>query len=345
MYDDFTTQQNPAGNYELFKPNIAVVGVGGGGNNSVHRLCSMDVKNADLYAFNTDGKQLEMLNPRINRVMLGREITRGLGAGGFPEIGEKAAELSRQSIEQLLSNKNLVFLTAGMGGGTGTGAAPVVARAAKEAGAIVIGIVTLPFSLERSRLATARKGIAKLKENVDTLIIIDNQKLVTLYPNLPIEQTFKLADEITAKAVRGITETITEPSMMNLDFADIQSIMKIGGISMISVGSGKGHDRVEEVVNSTLNNKLLDVDYRNAKGVLLHITGGPDLTLGEANQIGSKLTETVSPNASVMWGARMDPEYQGRLEVIGIFTGLSDSASQFNDSERTASSGSDLDLI
>ena len=156
MYDDFTTQQNPAGNYELFKPNIAVVGVGGGGNNSVHRLCSMDVKNADLYAFNTDGKQLEMLNPRINRVMLGREITRGLGAGGFPEIGEKAAELSRQSIEQLLSNKNLIFLTAGMGGGTGTGAAPVVARAAKEAGAIVIGIVTLPFSLERSRLATAR---------------------------------------------------------------------------------------------------------------------------------------------------------------------------------------------
>ena len=345
MYEDFTTQQNPIDNYELFKPNIAVVGVGGGGNNSVHRLCSMDIKNADLYAFNTDGKQLEMLNPRINRVILGREITRGLGAGGFPEIGEKAAELSRQSIEQLLSNKNLVFLTAGMGGGTGTGASPVVARAAKEAGAIVIGIVTLPFSLERSRLATARKGIAKLKENVDTLIIIDNQKLVTLYPNLPIEQTFKLADEITAKAVRGITETITEPSMMNLDFADIQSIMKIGGISMISVGSGSGHDRVEQVVNSTLNNKLLDVDYKNANGVLLHITGGPDLTLGEANQIGSKLTETVSPNASVMWGARMDPEYEGRLEVIGIFTGVSDPYSPFGDSGRNASISAGLDII
>ncbi len=346
MYDEIPINQNAVDNYEVFKPSIAVVGVGGGGNNTIHRLCSMDIKNADLYAFNTDGKQLEMLNPRITRVILGREITRGLGAGGFPEIGEKAAELSRSSIEELMEGKNMVFLTAGMGGGTGTGAAPVIARAAKEAGAVVIGIVTLPFSLERSRLATARKGIGRLKENVDTLIVIDNQKLVNLYPNLPIEQTFKLADEITAKAVRGITETITEPSMMNMDFADIQSIMKIGGISMISVGSGTGHGRIEEAVNNTLNNKLLDVDYRNAKGVLLHITGGPDLTIGEANQIGSKLTETVLPNANVIWGARMDPEYEGRLEVIGIFTGVSESsARQFGEIPGSPSSGSGIDMI
>lgn len=311
---------------DLFKPKIAVVGVGGGGNNTVHRLCSMDIKGAELFAFNTDGKQLEMLDQRIKKLMLGREITRGLGAGGFPEIGEKAAEISRGSIEQLMTDKNLVFLTAGMGGGTGTGAAPVVARAAKDAGATVVGIVTIPFSLERVRLDTARKGIAKLRENIDTLIIIDNQRLVSLYPNLPIEQTFKLADEITAKAVRGITETITQPSMMNLDFADIKNIMKAGGVSMISVGTGHGHDKVNEVVHNTLNNKLLDVDYRDAKGVLLHITGGPDLTLGDANQIGSKLTETISPNASVTWGARLDPDYMGNVEVIGIFTGVSGSS-------------------
>lgn len=311
---------------ELFKPKIAVVGVGGGGNNTVHRLCSMDIKGAELFAFNTDGKQLEMLDPRIKKVMLGRELTRGLGAGGFPEIGEKAAELSKGSIEQLLSGKDLVFLTAGMGGGTGTGAAPVIARAAKDAGATVIGIVTIPFSLERSRLETARKGIVKLRENIDTLIIIDNQKLVSLYPNLPIEQTFKLADEITAKAVRGITETITQPSMINLDFADIRNIMKAGGVSMISVGLGQGHSRIEDVVYSTLNNKLLDVDYKDAKGVLLHITGGPDLTLGDANQIGSKLTESISPNASVTWGARLDPNMTGQIEVIGIFTGVSGSS-------------------
>lgn len=315
-------QQNVWDDPDLFKPKIAVVGVGGGGNNTVHRLCSMDIRGAELYAFNTDGKQLNMLDPRINRVMLGREITRGLGAGGFPEIGEKAAELSRGSIEQLLTDKNLVFLTAGMGGGTGTGAAPVVARAAKDAGATVVGIVTIPFALERSRLETAKRGIAKLRENIDTLIIIDNQKLVSLYPNLPIEDTFKLADEITAKAVRGITETITQPSMINLDFADIRNIMKAGGVSMISVGQGQGHDRIKEVVESTLSNKLLDVDYRNAKGVLLHITGGPDLTLGDANQIGSRLTETVSPDASVTWGARLDPDSMGRVEVIGIFTGV-----------------------
>ena len=308
---------------ELFKPRIAVAGVGGGGNNTVHRLNSMDIKGAELFAFNTDGKQLGMLDPKINRVMLGKDLTRGLGAGGFPEIGEKAAELSRASIEELMYDKNLVFLTAGMGGGTGTGAAPVVARAAKDAGATVVGIVTIPFSLERVRLETARKGIAKLRENIDTLIIIDNQRLVTLYPNLPIEETFKLADEITAKAVKGITETITQPSMINIDFADIRNIMRVGGVSMISVGQGQGHEKVREVVSSTLNNKLLDVDYRNAKGVLLHISGGEDLTLGDANQIGSRLTETVSPDASITWGARLVPGMSGKVEVIGIFTGVS----------------------
>ncbi len=326
MYGNETTGHNVWDDPDLFKAKIAVVGVGGGGNNTIHRLNSMDIHGADLYAFNTDGKQLSMLDPKINRVMLGRELTRGLGAGGFPEIGEKAAELSKASIEQMLSDKDLVFLTAGMGGGTGTGAAPVVARAAKDAGATVVGIVTIPFLLERSRLETAKRGIAKLRENIDTLIIIDNQRLVSLFPNLPIEETFKLADEITAKAVKGITETITQPSMINLDFADIRNIMRVGGVSMISVGHGEGHDRINEVVRNTLNNKLLDVDYRNAKGVLLHITGGPDLTLGDANQIGSKLTETVAPDASVTWGARLDPEGAGKLEVIGIFTGVTGSS-------------------
>lgn len=346
MYGSETTQrQNVWDDPDLFKPKIAVVGVGGGGNNTVHRLCTMDIKGAELYAFNTDGKQLEMLDPRIRRVMLGREITRGLGAGGFPEIGEKAAELSRASIEQMLADKNLVFLTAGMGGGTGTGAAPVVARAAKDAGATVVGIVTIPFSLERSRLATAKKGIEKLRENIDTLIVIDNQKLVSLYPNLPIEQTFKLADEITAKAVRGITETITQPSMINLDFADIRNIMKTGGVSMISVGEGHGHDKIQDVVDSTLNNKLLDVDYKNAKGVLLHITGGPDLTLGDANQIGSKLTETVSPDSSVTWGARMDPDFSGKVEVIGIFTGVTGASILGMDKREDERNRSGLDII
>lgn len=326
MYDPETIQaqnQKLMEESEIFRARIGVVGVGGGGNNTIHRLSSMEIQGANLYAFNTDVKQLNMLNPNISKIMLGKEITHGLGAGGFPEIGEKAAELSKGDIEFLIKDNNLIFLTAGMGGGTGTGAAPVVARIAKEIGAIVIGIVTIPFSLERVRLDTARKGIAKLRQNVDTLIVIDNQRLVTLYPNLPIEQTFKLADDITAKAVRGITETITQPSMINLDFADIRNIMSVGGMAMISVGTGQGHNKIHDVVESTLTNKLLDVDYANAKGVLLHITGGMDLTLGDANQIGEKLTESLSADASVTWGARLDNDYKGKVEVIAIFTGVS----------------------
>ncbi len=338
MYPGFESQNKTVDEYEAFRPQIAVVGVGGGGNNTVNRLSAMDIKGAGLFAFNTDSKHLGMLGQNINRLMLGRQLTQGLGAGGFPEVGEKAATLSRMDIELLIRDKNLIFLAAGMGGGTGTGAAPVVAQVAKESGAIVIGIVTIPFSLERVRLETARKGIAKLRQNVDTLIVIDNQRLVQLYPNVPIEQTFKLADEITAKAVRGITETITQPSMINLDFSDLRSIMKSGGLAMISVGEGHGHNKVEEVVKNTLTNKLLDVNYENASGVLLHITGGADLTLGDANMIGEKITENVSPNASVTWGARLNPEYNGRVEVIAIFTGVT-GASVLGKEQEQADSG------
>lgn len=311
---------------ELFRPKIAVAGVGGGGNNTVNRLSLMDIKGANLFAFNTDSKQLNTLHPNIKRVSLGFSLTHGLGAGGFSDMGEKAAEMSRNEIDLLLRDTNLLFLTAGMGGGTGTGAAPVVADIAKKNGAIVVGIVTIPFALERVRLEVARRGIEKLRQSVDTLIVIDNQRLVTLYPNLQIEQAFKLADEITSRAVRGITEAITQPSLVNIDFADIRSIMNSGGLAMISVGSGQGSNRVEEVVKNTLKNKLLDVEYEGATGVLLHITGGPDMTLGEANQIGSMLTESVSPNASVTWGARLENDNAGRIDVIAIFTGVSSPA-------------------
>lgn len=327
MYDPLNELSPTAHDeFEFFKPKIAVVGVGGGGNNTVQRLSTMDIKGASLFAFNTDAKHLGMLNPNITKLILGKELTHGLGAGGFPDIGEKAAELSRQDIELLIKDTNLVFLTAGMGGGTGTGSMPVVARIAKESGAIAIGIVTMPFSLERVRLETAKKGVNKLRQNVDTLVVIDNQRLVLLYPNLPIEKTFMLADEITAKAVRGITETITQPSLINLDFADVRSIMSVGGLAMISVGMGQGSNKVEDAVNSTLKNKLLDVDYSTATGVLMHIVGGPDLTLGEANKIGSMLTGELASNASVTWGARLDPNYMGKVEIIAIFTGVTGSS-------------------
>ena len=324
MFDQYDqSKQSPnQDDFEFFKPKIAVVGVGGAGNNTVQRLSSLDIKGASLFAFNTDLKQLGMLSSSITKLMLGGQLTHGLGAGGFPEMGEKSAEMSRRDIELLTKDCNLVFMAAGMGGGTGTGAMPVVARIAKDNGAIVVGIVTLPFSLERVRLETAKKGIDKLRNCVDTLVVIDNQRLVTLFPNMPIEQTFMMADEITAKAVRGITETITQPSLINIDFADVRAIMSGGGLAMISVGMAQGSNKVADAVTSTLKNKLLDVDYSKATGVLMHIIGGPDLTLGDANQIGTKLTENLSPNANVTWGARLDPTYTGKIEIIAIFTGV-----------------------
>jgi cell division protein FtsZ len=308
--------------FEAFRPRIGVVGVGGGGNNTVQRLSSIDIKGAKLLAFNTDMKQLNMMGSNITKLMLGGAITHGLGAGGYPEIGEKAADLSRNEIQILTRDLNLSFLCAGMGGGTGTGAAPVVGRVLKENGAIVVGIVTIPFALERVRLDVAKKGIQTLKQEIDTLIVIDNQRLVEVYPNLPMEKAFAMADEITMKAVRGITEAITQPSLINLDFADVRTIMSVGGLAMISVGSASGSSRVDDVVRNTLKNKLLDVDYSNSTGVMLHITGGPSLTLGEANQIGEKLTSKSSPNANVIWGARLDPDFGDNIEVIAIFTGV-----------------------
>jgi cell division protein FtsZ len=317
---------NDTNDEELFKARIAVCGVGGGGSNTVQRLSRTGIKGASLIAVNTDAKHLNSLDPSINRLLIGDALTRGLGAGGFPQVGAKAAEFSRARIEGALDGYNLVFIAAGMGGGTGTGAAPVIADVAKRAGAIVIGVVTFPFRLEGVRIATARKGIEELRKNVDTLIVIDNQKLVNLYPNVAIEEAFKIADEITTRAVRGISETINTPSLINLDFADLKAIMSNGGLAMISVGEASGQDRVEKVVDNTLQNKLLDVDYEGATGILLHITGGQDLTLGDTNEIGNKLTGLTAPNANVLWGARIDPAYSGKVEVIAIFTGVKSSS-------------------
>ncbi|MCL4371790.1 cell division protein FtsZ [Candidatus Marsarchaeota archaeon] len=316
----------------LFKAKIAVCGVGGGGGNTVQRIFKQGIKGASLIALNTDAKQLNSIEPSIHRVLLGGSLTRGLGAGGFPEIGLKAAELSRPEIEKALDGYNMVFVCAGMGGGTGGGAAPVAAEIAKKNGAIVIGIVTYPFRLEKVRLQIAAKSIEALRKNVDTLIAIDNQRLVDLYPNLAIEQAFKLADEVTSRAVRGITETINTPSFINLDFSDVRTIMNGGGLAMISVGEGKGTNKVEDAVEDTMRNKLLDVDYEGATGVVIQITGGEDMTLGEANEAGRMLTEQASQNANVIWGARIDPAYNGKMEIIAIFTGVK-SPSIFGSSE------------
>lgn len=303
-------------------PRIMVIGSGGAGCNSVNRLAKAGIKGAELVAINTDKMHLTIISEAVKKILIGASITRGLGAGGYPEVGAKCADVSRDALEKMLNSADLVFLTAGMGGGTGTGSAPIIAEVAKKQGAIVIAIVTYPFALERARLEKADAGIDALKAQADTIIVIDNNRLVQIVPNLPIDQAFNVADEIIARAVRGITETITTPSLINLDFADVRAIMSNGGVSMIAVGESKGTGRATEVVANTLNHALLDVDYTGATGVLLHITGGPDMTLGECNQIGEALTERVDPNATVIWGARLDPNFEGKIEAIAIFTGI-----------------------
>lgn len=314
--------QQPSSDDDLFKAKISVCGVGGGGSNTVQRMSKMNIMGANLIAANTDGKHLNTLDSNIKRILLGGPLTRGLGAGGFPEMGAKAAEYSKAEIQNSIGEANMLFITAGMGGGTGTGAAPIIAQMAKNNGTLVVGIVTYPFSLERVRLQVARKGIDELRKNSDTLIVIDNQRLVEVYKNLQIDQAFKVADEVAARAVKGIAETMNRPGLINVDFADIRAIMTNGGIAMISIGEGHGANRIDDVVHNTLQNKLLDVDYDGTTGIMLYIMGGEDLTLGDANQIAQKLTDKAAPNANVIWGSRIDPEYNGRVEVIAIFTGV-----------------------
>ncbi len=323
---------------EFGQPKIMVIGAGGAGCNAVNRLAHMGIAGAQLVAVNTDKQHLSIIDDNITKILIGKSVTRGLGAGGYPEIGAKAAEVSRQALEEVMSGVDMLFISAGMGGGTGTGSAPIVAQIAKEQGAIVIAMVTYPFALEKARTLKAEEGIETLRRIADTVVVIDNNRLVELVPNLPIQDAFKVADELVARTVRGITETITQPSLINLDYADVRSVMVGTGLSMIAVGESKGVDKVNEVVEDTLKNSLLDVDISGAKGALIHITGGAELTLGEANGIGTMLTEQLDQKAVVIWGARVDPTYENKIEVITIFTGVKSPFIKSEDSRAKASS-------
>lgn len=301
---------------------IVVVGVGGGGNNTINRLIRSGVKGCELVAVNTDRQHLNMIHEKAKKVLIGKSITKGLGAGGYPETGAKSAEVDRALIEKELEGAHLVFLCAGMGGGTGTGAAPVIAEIAKEQGAITVAMVTYPFNLERARRAKADEGINKLRKTVDSVIVLDNNRLVKLVPNLPMNEAFAVADEILAKAVGGLVWTITQPSLINIDFADVRAIVQGGGVGFIAVGEGKGTDKVRGAAEGVLKNRLLDVDFEGANGALIHISGGADLTLGDAIKAGEIITEKMDTQANVKWGARLIPGYDGKLEIVAIVCGV-----------------------
>ncbi|MFH1094860.1 MAG: cell division protein FtsZ [Candidatus Micrarchaeota archaeon] len=303
------------------KIRIAVIGVGGAGCNTVDRMMKNGIKSAQTIAINTDNLHLRSIQAH-KKILLGANVTKGLGAGGFPEVAQKCAEASRAQLREQIGENELVFLAAGMGGGTGTGASSIVAEVAKEQGAIVISIVTIPFALERARIKKAEWGLKQLAAVSDTVAVIDNNRLVSYAPNLPITEAFNLADAITGKAVLGIADTIMLPSLLNIDYADVKSIMEKGGISLISLGEGRGTDRVDQVVKNTLDHPLLDVSYEGAKGALLHICGGNSLSLGDSISIGEKLTSSFDPNANVKIGARLVPDMGDTVSVTAIVTGL-----------------------
>ncbi len=306
---------------------IGIIGVGGAGCNTVDRMMKSEIKSAQTIAVNTDQLHLKMVQAH-KRVLIGSTITRGLGAGGFPEIAAKCAEMSREKLREVIGQKELVFICAGMGGGTGTGAAPVIAEIAKEEGAIVVSVVSIPFRLERARVQKAKWGLDCLMAKSDTVIVLENDRLVSYVPNLPIADAFNLADAITGKAITGIADTIMLPSLMNIDFADVKSVMENGGFALISMGEAHGTDRVEKVVRNTMEHPLLDVSYEGAKGALLHINGGTGLTLGEGIEVGEKISESFDRNADVKIGARLDPAMSDGLSVTAIVTGVHNPYSQ-----------------
>lgn len=306
---------------------IKVIGVGGGGCNAVNRMIDSGLAGIEFWTVNTDAQALTY-SSTTNAMQLGQKLTRGLGAGGNPSIGQKAAEESRDEIFQAVEGSDLVFITAGMGGGTGTGAAPVVAEAAKEAGALTVGVVTRPFTFEgRRRTAQAESGIAALQASVDTLIIIPNDKLLSVISEqTPVQEAFRVADDILRQGVQGISDIITISGLVNVDFADVRAVMADAGSALMGIGVGSGKSRAREAAIAATSSPLLETSIDGAGGVVFNITGGSDLTLHEVNQAAEIIYEAVDPNANIIFGAVIDDRLQGEIRITVIATGFSGDA-------------------
>ncbi|HLC85792.1 MAG TPA: cell division protein FtsZ [Candidatus Nanoarchaeia archaeon] len=304
------------------KANIKVFGVGGMGCNAITWLFNKGINGATIIGTNTDALHLSVTKAD-EKLLIGKELTRGLGCGGMPQRGREAAKEAVVDIKRAVAGADMVFVITGEGGGTGTGATPVIAQMAKETGAVVIGVVTMPFEAEKARLDKAEFGLQELREVTDTCIVLDNNRLVDIAGQLPIEQAFAVANELVSTMIKGIVETITLPSLINLDYADVSAIMKGGGVAVIGIGEADTQDRVNEAVKQALTHPLLDVDYKGATGALIHVTCGPDLKLEEFDNIGRIVTENISPEAQVIIGARISKEFTGKVRVITIMTGVS----------------------
>ena len=302
-------------------PRITIVGCGGAGGNTITRLNKLGVKGAETIAINTDKQALDLVEAD-QKLLIGGNLTRGLGAGGFPDVAERAARESSREIEEMIKDADLVFITAGMGGGTGTGSAPVVAEIAKKHNAVVTCMVSTPFNVERARLIKADEGLDQLRVKADSTVVLDNNKLLEFVPNLPINQAFSVMDQMIAETVKGLSETITVPSLINLDYADMKTIMDSGGLSVMLWGEADEDAGVETIVQEALNHPLLNVDYKGANGALVHITGGPNMSLKYVQDVAKTLTQDLDCYSNVILGARVIPEFEGKCRVMAIMTGV-----------------------
>lgn len=307
------------------KATIKVVGSGGGGNNTINRISEVGIAGSETIAVNTDAQDL-LYTTASKKILIGREVTGGLGAGSMPKVGEEAAKESEAEIKKALGGADLVFITCGLGGGTGTGSAPVIAEIAKKVGALVVGIVTVPFAMEgQRRYENAVVGLEKMESLVDTLIVIPNDKLLELAPDLPLHTAFKVADEILTNAVKGIAELVTKAGLVNLDFADIRTVMGKGGVALIGVGESDTDNRAVEAVEKAVNNPLLDADISGANGALINVVGGNDMTLEEARKIVEAVSEKLDEEAKIIWGAQISEDLQGTIRTMLIVTGVQSS--------------------
>ncbi len=301
---------------------IKVIGCGGGGTNTVARCVEESITNCEFVAVNTDAQHLLMIRAP-KKILIGKHITRGLGAGALPQIGEEAAEEAEQEIRKSLQGADMVFVTCGLGGGTGTGSAPVVAKIAREMGALTIVVATLPFSVEGAvRMANAEAGLARLRAVADTVIVVPNDKLLELAPRLPLNAAFKVADELLMRSIKGITELITKPGLVNLDFADLKTIMRGGGVAMIGMGEADGDNRAQEAVREALHSPLLDIDISDATGALVNVIGGPDMTIHESESVVEEIYARIDPDARIIWGTSVDPELDHTIRAMVVLTGV-----------------------
>ncbi|RZN33367.1 MAG: cell division protein FtsZ [Methanophagales archaeon ANME-1-THS] len=328
MYEGAEAEAKTVGDEELQKTLerartvIKVIGCGGSGTNTIQRMTDEGIFGAELFALNTDAQHL-LFSKVERKLLIGKKTTRGLGAGSIPRLGEEAARENEMDIKAMVENADMVFVTCGLGGGTGTGAAPVVAQAAQEAGALTIGVVTLPFSAEGAvRMENMVYGLEQLRENTDTLIVIPNDKLLDVVPRLPLNEAFRVADEVLMRSVKGLTELITKPGLINLDFADVRTVMKDGGMAMIGFGESDGQNKAIESVRRAVSSPLLEVDVTDAKAALVNVIGGEDMTVEEAEGALQEVYKMMNPEARIIWGVQISPEMKNMIRTLLIVTGV-----------------------